>query len=153
MIDLSIALGDESEIPRYLEIRRAAFDNQAPSAYTREEVDALLERDESPGMQQMIELGQLFVAKVDDVVIGLVGWRDKNLYNLYVDPNYMRRGVGTKLLREVEAQFVERSGEATFHVDAGLYTRKFYESQGYIVTSTVTASDGLRYLEMQKHLQ
>ena len=35
----------------------------------------------------MILDGQLFVARIQDNAVGLAGWRNRNLYNLYVDPN------------------------------------------------------------------
>lgn len=150
---IDIGPGQESEIDQYLTIRTDAFTSQALGTYTASEVATLLDRDESSGMRAMILDGQFFVARILNEVVGLAGWRDTNLYNLYVDPEHMRQGIGSSLLHAVETQFASRCPSNTFHIDAGLYTRPFYESQGYAVTRVATSSDGLKYLEMQKTIR
>jgi ribosomal protein S18 acetylase RimI-like enzyme len=150
VVDIAPAI--EAQISACLEVRGSAFRDQAPTAYPAEQVVDLLVRDERPGMTEMIAEGQMFVAYVDGIVVGCAGWRGSNLYNLYVDPRFMRRGVGSALLRAVEAQYAAKSGRDIFCVDAGLYTRPFYVSQGYEVLREVTSSDGLAYLEMRKRL-
>lgn len=149
MVNISPATRDD--VAKCLDIREAAFRAQAPSAYTSDEVEALLSRDETPHMCQMIVLQQLFVALIDDEIVGLGGWRDKNLYNLYVAPAHMRCGIGSRILRHIEEDFV-RAGGKTLFVDAGTYTLAFYESQHYELVNRRVSSDGLAYLEMRKQL-
>ncbi len=127
--------------------------DQAPSSYSPEQVQALLARDESVGMSQTIAHHQLFVARLTGEVMGLGGWRNQNVYNLYVHPAYMRRGIGSALMEAIEAQFMAKTFHANLFVDAGLYTRAFYVGQGYEVLREVVSSDGLAYLEMQKRLR
>ncbi len=101
----------------------------------------------------MISDGQLFVARHSGELVGLAGWKGQNVYNLYVDPPYMRRGIAAKLLASVEEQFMQKTSFETILVDAGLYTKNFYESQGYDVVGEPVSSDGLSYLEMQKRIR
>lgn len=148
-----IKLATEADIPQCLEVRAAAFANQAPQSYTGTEVMRLIERDETPRLIELTRAGQLFVAASHTGVVGLGGWMDHNLYNLYVHPSYMRKGIGSLLLAHIEEQFIAKSQYDELLVDAGLYTRSFYESQGYMVVGVATASDGLRYLEMEKRMR
>jgi ribosomal protein S18 acetylase RimI-like enzyme len=150
---LEILHGTPLDLTRCLNIRHDAFAYQAPSTYTIGEVRALLDRDEAEGMSQMIADGQLFVAKYARELVGLGAWRGKNVYNLYVDARYMRRGIGTKLLVAIEDQFQELTTHETLCVDAAMYTKPFYQSQGYELIREAVSSDGLAYLEMQKRLR
>jgi ribosomal protein S18 acetylase RimI-like enzyme len=149
---IAISLAELADVERCLEIRHAAFSHAAPAAYSDEQVAALLGRDERPTMSAMIAQQQMFVARVDDVVVGCGGRRDVNVYNLYVDPAAMRQGVGSALLAAIEKQFVANKGRNTLLIDAGVYTQPFYESCGYRVVERVVSSDGLEYLEMEKRV-
>lgn len=150
---IQIARATENDVERCLEVRHAAFAHAAPSAYSAEQVAALLARDERPVMTAMIADGQLFVALDEGMIVGCGGWRHVNVHNLYVHPTAMRRGVGRMLLAAIEQQFAVKGREPVLRIDAGVYTLPFYEACGYELLDTVISSDGLAYLEMRKHVR
>lgn len=103
-----ISLATKPHLDSCLEIRAAAFTDQAPSCYTDEQVEDLLSRDESRGMLEMMSLSQMFVATSQGSIVGCAGWRETNIYNLYVHPSFMRQGIGTALLSSIETQFLQK---------------------------------------------
>lgn len=147
---ITIRLATRGELNRCLEIRRAAFVDQAPLAYSSTEVEALLDRDETLGLIEMIELEQLFVVSIESNIVGLGGWRGVNVYNLYVSPERMRLGIGSELLEYIERDFLEKSTSNTLYIDAGSYAERFYARNQYIVIDRPVSSDGLKYVAMKK---
>jgi nucleoside-diphosphate-sugar epimerase/GNAT superfamily N-acetyltransferase len=134
-----------ADLPRLLEIRRAAFSAEAPRAYPPGEVETLL-ADVDPGeLRAMVDAGQLYVARLEHRIVGLAGWWRGRLRHVYVDPAYHRRGVGSRLLRCVEQQF---TGE--IRAGVALHAEPFYRANGYRVVRCATAWDGSAYLEMVK---
>jgi nucleoside-diphosphate-sugar epimerase/GNAT superfamily N-acetyltransferase len=142
---MRIDLASPADVPRLLEIRTAAFADQAPAAYTPEQVRTLLDDVDPDELRAMIAAGQLYVAIVDGRIAGLAGWWQGQVRHVYVDPAYVRRGVGTRLLRRVEEHF-----HGTIPAGVSLHAEGFYAANGYRVVRRATAWDGSGYLEMAK---
>ena len=79
-------------------LRHAAFAKHAPSAYSPEEVENLLNDLDEEELVLMITERQMFVGEVDGVLVGCAGWRGANLRHVYVRPGRERAGVGTRLV-------------------------------------------------------
>ena len=64
-----------------------------------------------------------------DVMMGFIALTDRHIDQLYVDPSYQRRGVGSSLL---DRALGNASGQATLHVfEANGSARAFYEKHGF----------------------
>jgi len=142
---MRIEVAGLADVPRFLEIRHAAFADQAPAAYSPREVETLLGDVDEGELREMIAAGRLYVARLDHRVVGLAGWQDGRLRHVYVDPAYTRRGVASALLRCVEANV---GGE--IRAGVALHAEPFYLANGYRVVRRGTAWDGSAYLEMVK---
>ena len=141
------------DVPRLLEIRHAAFARQAPAAYSPAEVATLLADVSQDELQEMIASRQLFVARTGArVLVGLAGWKDTQLRHVYVDPDYNRRGIATRLLGHVEADFRTRTGATRIEVGVALNAEPFYRARGYQLVRRAQAWDGSAYLEMTRTL-
>ena len=143
---------DAADVPRILEIRRAAFAEQAPSAYSPEEVATLLDDVDLAELRSMIMEDQLFVALVDQRIVGLAGWRGDRLRHVYVDPAHTGHHIGTQLVGRAEADFRARTGHAVIKAGVALHAEGFYRKIGYEVVGRAKAWDGSGYLEMTRHL-
>jgi GNAT superfamily N-acetyltransferase len=75
------------------------------------------------------------VAAVDGTVIGFIrlvhGDGTAELEDLFTDPDWMRRGVATDLVRH-EADAARRAGIARIDLTANLHALAFYESVGFV---------------------
>jgi len=139
------------DVPRLLEIRHAAFARHAPGAYSPEEVATLLADVGEDELQAMIASRQLFVARTAArVIVGLAGWKDNRLRHVYVDPAYTRRGIATRLLGHVEADFRTRTGATRIEAGVALHAEPFYQARGYQLVRRAQAWDGSAYLEMTR---
>ena len=64
-----------------------------------------------------------------DVMIVFIALTYRHIHQLYVDPSYQRRGVGSSLL---DRAFDKASGRTTLHVfEANCGARAFYEKHGF----------------------
>jgi nucleoside-diphosphate-sugar epimerase/GNAT superfamily N-acetyltransferase len=136
-----------ADVPRLLEIRAAAFADQAPAAYSPAEVRTLLDDVDPDELRAMITAGRLYIAVADGRIAGLAGWWKGRLRHVYVDPAFHRRGVGSRLLRRVEEHF-----DGDIPAGVSLHAEGFYAANGYRVVERATAWDGSGYLEMVKTL-
>ena len=141
------------DLPRLLEIRHAAFARHAPAAYSPAEVATLLADVNQDELQEMIASRQLFVTRTAArVIVGLAGWKGTQLRHVYVDPAYTRRGIATRLLDHVEADFRTRTGATRIEAGVALHAEPFYQARGYQLVRRAQAWDGSAYLEMTKGL-
>jgi ribosomal protein S18 acetylase RimI-like enzyme len=141
------------DVPRLLEIRHAAFARHAPAAYSPAEVATLLADVSEDELQAMIASRQLFVARTAArVIVGLAGWKGTQLRHVYVDPAYTRRGIATRLLGHVEADFRTRTGATRIEAGVALHAEPFYRARGYQLVRRAQAWDGSAYLEMTRTL-
>ncbi|MGH2779778.1 MAG: GNAT family N-acetyltransferase [Actinomycetota bacterium] len=150
MTSLEIKGATQADIPRLIEIRHAAFSKHAPTAYSAQEVEALLGDVDERELTEMIKNHRLFVARKENKVVGLAGWMGSRLRHVYVDPAQTRQGIATKLLDHVEKVFQERTHAKKIKAGVALHAESFYASNGYEVVSQEEAWDGSEYLEMVK---
>lgn len=140
------------DLPRLLEIRHAAFAAHAPAAYSPQEVATLLTDVDPAELRRMIDAGRLFTARVGDDTVGLAGRAGTVLRHVYVDPGQARRGIGTALLRHVEADARDRDGASVLSAGVALHAESFYLANGYRLVVRATAWDGSAFLRMIKRL-
>ncbi len=149
---LKIRLAQKSETGRIIEIRNRGFSRLAPLTYTKAEVAALLGDYTEEEFLEMISDSRLFVAVVHGVIGGAAGWSGENIRHVYIDPDYFRLGIGTKLVARVESDYRERTHRDFINADVILYARRFYEKCGYTLIEKAKAWDGSDYYQMRKKL-
>ena len=96
------------------------------------------------------------VATGDGVVIGFSGLRGDEVWAVYVHPDWLRRGVGTALLREAEQKALH-DGVSRLRLHASLGAVPFYAANGYRTIQTTTHLLGgrvpIRCVQMTKELR
>ena len=148
----SLRLCRHEDVQRILEIRAETFAHFAPQSYSSEEVETLLGDVRESELREMTENGTLFVAEAGGVVIGCGGWQGELVRHMYVLPGETRRGVGSALLRALEADYQRRTGNASIRAGVVLYAQGFYEKNGYKLVEEAVDWDGSKYLRMRKAL-
>ncbi len=75
-----------------------------------------------------------------DVVVGFAAYRIKydvaELEDLFVDPAYMRRGIGEQLVLDI-SRHLRTLGYQTLHVTANPHAMDFYEHMGFVADGVV----------------
>jgi GNAT superfamily N-acetyltransferase len=118
----------EGDGPGMAEVfRRASLANEGDR-------EALLAHPEVLEIEEDALVGST-VAVVDNLVIGFVrvvyGEETGELEDLFVDPDWMRRGVASDLVRH-EAEAARRAGLTRINLTANLHALAFYERAGFV---------------------
>lgn len=93
----------------------------------------------------------LFVAKMNEKIVGLVSIRNGNhLSLLFVDASFHRRGIGSLLLDKAINYLKENTLYNSVSVNAAPYAIDFYKKLGFAATGEMTKKDGIKYLPMEK---
>ena len=133
--DLSIRFAVRADLPVLSDIfRRASLSNEGDRANLLAHPDAL------EFSARAVEEGRVRVAATDNRVVGfatvLVTERIGELDDLFVDPDWRRRGIATALVRDALDRAAHQ-GLTHIEVTANGHALAFYESVGFV-------SDGMR---------
>lgn len=71
---------------------------------------------------------QIWIAEIDDRIVGFIGVQNHNIDHLYVEPAFQKQGVGTALLNYVKEQFQHLS---LYTFEKNRVARSLYEKQGF----------------------
>jgi|SRR5262245_23748987 len=82
------------------------------------------------GMQQKLRELEVWIAEAGGAVVAWGALRGDRLEGLYTDPEFASRGIGTELLRSLEALTRERHHGA-MHAEASSNALRFYLRRGY----------------------
>lgn len=80
---------------------------------------------------------QVIVAEIEGAVVGYASYTDKSLSNMYVLPDYQRRGVGSKLLDAILRRIP--TGVELWVFEDNVEAIRFYERNGF---KTVSGAGG-----------
>lgn len=106
-------------------------------------------------LKKMFLLGEylLFVAEIDDKLIGLISLRSGNHISLlFVDENYHRRGIGTRLVKHLQEYMLQNTKQQKLTVFASPYGVPFYHKIGFTDIGKETHKDGIIYTPMEFYL-
>ncbi|UEM22138.1 GNAT family N-acetyltransferase [Skermanella mucosa] len=113
----------------FLASRRSAFHWQPAGSFVLEDYHRAIEDEE------------VWVAEIDGVVVGFASiYRPDNfVHNLFVDPRWQHRGVGTVLLERACSHLFRPARLKCLASNQG--ARAFYERNGWIVASATVSTD------------
>jgi GNAT superfamily N-acetyltransferase len=125
-----IRLGTSADLPAASSVyRRASLSNAGDR-------DSLLAHPEYLilGPDGLAE-GRTHVAEQDGTVVGLATWAQTagvtELEDLFVDPDYRRRGIAAALVSRI-AEVLRARGAARLEVTANPHAREFYRAAGFL---------------------
>jgi GNAT superfamily N-acetyltransferase len=91
------------------------------------------------------------VAVAGSRLVGVARGRENRLINLFVDGDYHRQGIGTRLVQRFE-KACRNAGYTSIVLRSSLYATPFYASLGYKKTTGVRSVHGLKVQPMKKKL-
>ena len=100
--------------------------------YTPEQLDLWLGSITLEKHQKRLKLHKSFIAEIDSKTIGYVRWNPETneLCSIFVDPGFVRRGIGTKLMM-TESRDALSYGVRVLWLDASLTAVPFYIADGW----------------------
>ncbi len=149
--NMKICRATENDLPEILDLQYLAYQSEA----------ALFESKDIPPLKQTLdeltdEFNNGVILKLvteEDIIIGSVraNLKDKTAYigKLMVHPDYRRKGLGSKLLTEIENCFPQKRYEL-FTSTKSVDNIRLYQKMGYVIFDQKEVSDGLVFIYMQK---
>ena len=123
--------------------------------YSEEQLDAIAPKDANEyHWEKSLEKNHTIVVEEDDNLIafgniGKTGYLDR----LYVHPDYLRKGIASKLVEELE-EYAKKHGSHVINVTSSITSKAFFESKGYaVIEEQINERRGerlLRYLMEKK---
>lgn len=123
--------------------------------YSEEQLDAIAPKDANEyHWEKSLEKNHTIVVEEDDKLIafgniGKTGYLDR----LYVHPDYLRKGIASKLVEELE-EYAKKHGGHVINVTSSITSKAFFESKGYaVIEEQINERRGerlLRYLMEKK---
>jgi len=130
---VSLRPAKQADRDQILEVHVSAIRELCATHYTADQIEAWAGRLRVDSYDRVIRERKLLVAVAGDVVVGF-GQLDSvtgEIEAIYVRPSAARRGVGSGLLRELEA--IARSARLQeLFLDASLNAVAFYERAGFL---------------------
>ena len=123
--------------------------------YSEEQLDAIAPKDANEyHWEKSLEKNHTIVVEEDDKLIafgniGKTGYLDR----LYVHPDYLRKGIASKLVEELD-EYAKKHGSHVINVTSSITSKAFFESKGYaVIEEQINERRGerlLRYLMEKK---
>jgi GNAT superfamily N-acetyltransferase len=128
-MDFQIRLSKPEDSEKIIELQTSSL-RKLSSSYDSNQIESLVRSQASLRFAQA-EIG--FVAEHENEIVGFASGLVQPpgiISGVYVHPNLIRQGIGTRLLKAVEKIAIDRGNEA-IHVFSSLATVKFYQANGY----------------------
>jgi len=136
------------------EAMRLAWDTfilfEAPE-YSREGIKAFKNFVNDPILKQLFLEGKYRTmgAFCNGIMVGILGVRnDTHISLLFVDSEYHRKGIATRLLKKIFNETYSKYGKREMTVNSSPYAVGFYHKIGFIDTDTEQTTEGIRYTPM-----
>lgn len=100
-----------------------------PKYYPAEVVDFFCEHHSRAAILKDIENGYVSVLKIDGNIVATGCFVDNHITRVYVLPEYQKKGYGTFIMKNIEAQISEKYDKAD--LDASLPAAALYEKLGF----------------------
>lgn len=123
--------------------------------YGQEGIDSFRDFLTDAMMHRMFLMGEypVFVALDGEEHVGMISLRNKkHISLLFVEERYQRRGIGRKLIENLEKYIKMEYMETKITVNAAPYAVGFYHQIGFEDVAPQLSKDGIIYTPMEKRI-
>ncbi|MEB3754125.1 GNAT family N-acetyltransferase [Acinetobacter sp. MD2(2019)] len=106
-----------------------------------------------PMIQKISEMADVeyFVKEELQNIIGVIAYKKPaHLLHFFVDQSHQNKGVGRQLWEFLNQQLKNHQNIDKWTVNSSCYAKPIYEKLGFITTSDVIESHGIRFIQMEK---
>lgn len=119
--------------------------------YPADRLEALVAYFTPDKLRVLAEERDCLVAVIDGAIIGTAAREDGELATFFVHPAWQSRGVGTRLLAQLERN-AKALGIESLRVEASITGTSFYERHGYCRSGVVIAGTAGPQIELTKQI-
>jgi ribosomal protein S18 acetylase RimI-like enzyme len=94
---------------------------------------------------------KILVAKNNNKIVGMIAFSNyKHIVLLFIDKEYQRRGIGTKLINKVKDYCIKNNENIEYiTVNSSPFAKEFYHNLGFKDTDLDDEVDGIKFTPMQ----
>ncbi|RCJ40603.1 hypothetical protein A6770_37815 [Nostoc minutum NIES-26] len=152
---ITIRLAQPQDRNRIFDIQRDAIQRLCSRDYSPEQIQGLLNDKHLDNWQGEDTKEIVLVAEIGETIVGFSAYSRYWVNAVYVDPKYVRQGIGTQLLKAIESDALSENIN-TLAVCASITAKPFYEGSGYqeFGETYILSSTGIHIpcIRMQKWL-
>ena len=123
--------------------------------YPKKVIDFFCRRRTPAGILEASKKRDYYVAVEGDKILGINGLKDNKVKTMFVDPRYLEKGVGKKLIKNLENIAKKRKIKKLI-VHSTPYAERFYKKCGFKkIKKIVSSSKNIKWPEiiMEKRLK
>jgi putative acetyltransferase len=131
-IELPVAyrLATKADTDRLFDLRRQSITALATKTMSMAEAETWAASLAVAGMEKKLRELEIWVAEANGTVVGWGAIREDKLEGLYTAPTFAGQGIGTELLRLLEA-LLRKRGIQNVRAEASSNAEEFYLRRGY----------------------
>ena len=144
-----------NELRKTMELVKRVFDEFEAPYYTEEGIENFYKFANYDNIkQQLNKVIRIFIVKHNEEIIGMIGIRNySHIVLLFVDKNYHRKGIATKLLKKAKSFCRENNKNIDYMtVNSSPYGIDFYHATGFEDTDIEKEVDGIRFTPMRLYM-
>ena len=141
-----------NELRKTMELVKRVFDEFEAPYYTKEGVENFYKFANYDNIKQQLNKWIIiFIVRHNEKIIGMIGIRDySHIVLLFVDKNYHRKGIATRLLEKAKSCCRQNNKDIEFMtVNSSPYGINFYHATGFEDTDVEQEVDGIRFTPMK----
>ena len=127
----------QNEINDVVELIKTCIEKSFTEFYPEQKIKDLIKKLDYNAMKERETWTHFYVAKIENKIVGCgaIGpyWDSETescLFNIFVDPNYQRQGIGKKIVETLEQdEYFLRANR--IEVPAAIHAVPFYKKLGY----------------------
>ena len=100
-----------------------------PKYYPKGAVDAFIKYHSIDKIKEDITNGNVYVYKIDGIILGTISFKDNHIYRLFVEPKNQKKGIGKQLI--IYAEWMIFKKYDSIELDASLPSKSMYLKNGY----------------------
>lgn len=120
----------KSDVRKISLMRRKTIRAINSKIYPKKIIEILIEKNSTKNILQKMKERMIFCAFENDILLGTIDFEGNKIGGLYVNPKYLKKGIGKKLLDYLET-YSKKKGVKRLMLYSTLTAEKFYIKQGY----------------------
>ena len=138
------------------EVHTRSIESLCAPDYAPNQIQAWVGSKKPENYIERIQRDPTYVAEIAVNVVGFIRFRPltNELCSIFVDPGYIRQGIGTDLFKKA-CEEAKHLGMTYFWLDSSLTAVPFYQAMGFLSESRTThkfSGVTLKCVRMRKHL-
>jgi len=149
---MKIRKAKESDVKQITKLRKDNLKKVDAEKYPEKVKGFLIKRDTDERNLRHIRERDYFCAVDNDKILGTISLDNDEICDLFVKYNYIKKGIGLKLIKHIEA-YAKKRGTNKLWLESAQHSRGFYEKAGFKMKKKIDKENNRINFLMEKKLK